>query len=87
MKKAEPLTDELRAEYRREDFGAMVRGKYAAQVKEASNVVVLDPEIAEAFPNAQAVNEALHGLLQLAKTSARIRSKPPGAPSPPPHTE
>ncbi len=87
MKKAEPSTDELRAEYRREDFGPMVRGKYAARVKEASNVVVLDPEIADAFPNAQAVNDALHSLLQLAKASARIRPTPPRASSPPPHAE
>lgn len=63
----------------------MVRGKYAAQVKEASNVVVVEPEVAAAFPNAQAVNEALQGLLQLAKTSARIRSNSTWTPSPPRH--
>jgi hypothetical protein len=56
MKKANAKSDELRPEYRREDFGPMVRGKYAAQMREASNVVVLDPDIAEAFPNAEAVN-------------------------------
>jgi len=44
-------SDELRSEYRREDFGPMVRGKYAARLKESSNIIVLDPEIAEAFPN------------------------------------
>jgi hypothetical protein len=65
MKKVEE--DELRSEYRREDFGKMVRGKYAKRMKESSNVVVLDPDIAEAFPNAQAVNQALRGLLELAK--------------------
>lgn len=85
MKKVEPPTDELRAEYRREDFGPMVRGKYAAQVKEASNVVVLDPEIAAAFPNAQAVNETLRSLLQLATTSARHQCQETRPPSPPRH--
>ncbi|MCB9141736.1 MAG: hypothetical protein H6646_05595 [Anaerolineales bacterium] len=45
-------SDELRPEYRREDFGAMTRGKYAAQMKESSNIVVLDPDVVEAFPNA-----------------------------------
>jgi hypothetical protein len=72
--------DELRPEYHREDFGPMVRGKYAARLRESSNIIVLDPEIAEAFPNAKAVNDALRGLLNLAKTSARLASK--SAPTP-----
>ena len=75
MKKAEPVSDEPRPEYRRQDFGPMVRGKYAARMREASNVVVLDPDVAQAFPNAQAVNEALRGLLELAKASARLSSQ------------
>lgn len=72
MKKAELEKDDLRPDYRREDFGPMVRGKYAARLKESSNIVVLDPEVAEAFPNAKAVNDALRGLLDLARTSARL---------------
>jgi uncharacterized DUF497 family protein len=60
----------LRSEYRREDFGPMVRGKYAARLRETSNIIILDPEIAEAFPNAQAVNKALRGLLELLKANA-----------------
>ena len=72
MKKADTASDELRSEYRREDFGPMERGKYATRVKASSNVVVLDPEIAKAFPNSQAVNDALRGLLELARTSARL---------------
>ncbi len=72
MKKANTASDELRSEYRREDFGPMVRGKYAARLRESSNIVVLDPEIAEVFPNAKAVNAALRGLLELARTSARL---------------
>jgi len=69
MKKVDDNSDELRPEYRREDFGPMVRGKYADRVKESSNVVVLDPDVAEAFPNAQAVNDALRHLLELAKST------------------
>jgi len=69
MKKAKMVNDDLRPEYRREDFGPMVRGKYAARLKESSNIVVLDPEIAEAFPNAKAVNDALRGLPELARAS------------------
>lgn len=69
MKRAKTISDDLRPEYRRADFGPMVRGKYAARMKEASNIVVLDPDVAEAFPNAQAVNQALRTLLELARNS------------------
>jgi hypothetical protein len=64
-------TDEMRSEYRRSDFGALVRGKYAQRVKEATNVVVLDPQVAKAFPNDRAVNKALRGLIRGRKSSAR----------------
>jgi hypothetical protein len=51
MKKAKKLaSNELRSEYKRSDFGALVRGKYIEQLKATSNVVVLDPEVAELFP-------------------------------------
>jgi hypothetical protein len=69
MKKVNTTSDELRSEYHREDFGVMERGKYAARVKESSNIVVLAPDIAKAFPNAEAVNQALRGLLELARSS------------------
>ena len=75
MKKVDNDCDELRPEYQREDFGKMVRGKYAARMKETSNIVVLDPDIAEAFPNAQAVNQTLRRLLELARSSAHAASQ------------
>jgi hypothetical protein len=68
--------DELRPEYERADFGVMVRGKYAARLNAASNVVVLRPEVAQAFPNADAVNDALLGLIALAKATARPARRP-----------
>lgn len=72
MKKAKSnSTDDLRTEYKREDFGEMVRGKYAARLKAATNVVVLRPEVASAFPNGEAVNDALMGLINLAKSAVR----------------
>ncbi|MBW7959495.1 MAG: hypothetical protein LC131_14380 [Anaerolineae bacterium] len=71
MKKAEKDSDELRSEYAREDFGSMTRGKYAERMREASNVVVLDPDIAEAFPNAEVVNQTLRRLLELARSSTQ----------------
>ena len=45
MKKPKPPSDEMRAEYRREDLGPLVRGKYAARYAKATNVVVIDPAL------------------------------------------
>ena len=70
--------DELRPEYRRSDFGKLVRGKYAARAARETTVVVLEPELAEAFPNAKAVNEALRGLLDVAATTARLTRRSTG---------
>lgn len=76
MKTAKKIEDELRPEYRREDFGEMVRGKYSKRCKEAANVVVIAPEVAKAFPNAQAVNDALRGLLELAQSTGLTATRP-----------
>jgi hypothetical protein len=60
--------NDLRKEYRLSDFpGGFVRGKYAKRIRASSNVVVLKPEVAEAFPNEEAVNEALLSLLEIAR--------------------
>jgi hypothetical protein len=40
-----------------------VRGKYAQRLRENSNIVLLEPDVAKAFPNDEAVNAALRGLL------------------------
>jgi hypothetical protein len=64
--------DDLRPEYKRADFpGGLVRGKYASRLKKSSNIVVLRPEVAQAFPNEEAVNEALLSLIDIAKKTAR----------------
>lgn len=42
--------DEMRAEYRREDLGPLVRGKYAARYAKATNSVVIDPAPSKAHP-------------------------------------
>jgi hypothetical protein len=47
-----------------------VRGKYAASYQEGTNLVLLDPEVAAAFPNAEAVNDALRLVMKLAKIPA-----------------
>lgn len=66
--------DELRTEYKRSDFKKLERGKYYDRVKASSNVVVLDDDIVEVFPNSAAVNRALHTLVEVAqKTSGRTK--------------
>jgi hypothetical protein len=50
------------------DFSEGVRGKYAARCAEGSNVVVLSPDVAKAFPTSDAVNEALRALVKIART-------------------
>ena len=72
--------DELRAEYRRSDFpGGLVRGKYAKLIKESSNVIVLRPEVAQAFPNEQAVNNALLSLIEIAQKTTRPTRRSTGS--------
>ena len=68
MKKASNRKDTLRAEYKTSDFpDGVVRGKYAKKAAAASNVVVLDPEVAAAFPTSASVNDALRALVKVAK--------------------
>jgi hypothetical protein len=77
MRKAKNETgdDELRPEYERSDFGGMARGKYAARMAKSTNIVVLEPKVAQVFPNDKAVNEALRGLIKIAKSTARPVSR------------
>lgn len=77
MKKGKSeLNDWPRDEYKRSDFGEIVRGKYAKRASYTANVVVLDPEIAKVFPTDAAVNEALGGLIEVARSSARMAPRP-----------
>jgi hypothetical protein len=76
MKKVKSeMTDELRPEYKRSNFGEFVRGKYANSIKAETNVVLLEPDIAQAFPNDEAVNKALRYLLEVAEASTRITER------------
>jgi hypothetical protein len=74
MKKVSREIQELRPEYKRSDFGKLVRGKYAVRVSAESNVVILDPAVAKAFPNDKAVNDALRILLEVKEATARLTS-------------
>lgn len=63
----EPQPDELLPEYNPELIRQGVRGKYASRYAEGANVVVLDPDVAAAFPTAMSVNSALRALLEIAQ--------------------
>jgi len=68
MKKANHIKDEMRPEY---DFASMpggVRGKYVERLRRESNIVILEPEVAAAFPTGESVNAALRGMLDTART-------------------
>jgi hypothetical protein len=71
--------NELRAEYKLSDFpGGFVRGKYGSRLRKSSNVVVLRPEVAEAFPNEEAVNKALLSLIDVAQKTTRLTKRSTG---------
>jgi len=73
-KSNEEQNDDLRPEY---DLGRLlktgVQGKYAQRYREGTNLVLLAPDVAEAFPTADSVNEALRLVLQLTKLRPKKR--------------
>lgn len=67
MESNHELEDDLRPEY---DFSKMqggVRGKYVERYQARTNVVLLEPDVAQAFPTSESVNEALRLLMQIAQ--------------------
>ena len=76
MSKRSRSKDDLLPEY---DFASMkggVRGKYVARLRKGSNIVVLEPALAAAFPSDAAVNEALRGVLNTTKAVRRTGGLP-----------
>lgn len=69
MKKAK---DDIRPEYRREDLGTGVRGKYYEEFRQGTNLVLLSPDVAAVFPDDKAVNDALRSLVQVAQRATGL---------------
>jgi len=65
MKKTSDCDPEIREPQHEYDFSTGVRGKYTTRFNEGTNVVTLDPDIAEAFPDSESVNAALREWLRL----------------------
>jgi len=59
--------EDMRKDYRREDLGAGVRGKYYNEYKKGTNLVLLSPDVAKAFPTEEAVNKTLRSLINIAQ--------------------
>ena len=76
MKKQTELNDEVRPEY---DMKSLlkegVRGKYALRYNAGTNLVLLEPAVAKAFPNEKAVNEALKLVIKLTKIQETASTK------------
>jgi len=62
------LVREMRAEY---DFSKGVREKYAKRFAEGKNIVVLDPDVADLFPDPKTVKDALRTLVRIAQKRAK----------------
>lgn len=76
MKTRRTETAEMRAEY---DFSKGVRGKYHKRLaKEGSNIVVLEPDVAKAFPDSASVNEALRVVLKAGQSARRLTTRSSG---------
>ena len=70
--------DELRPEYNL-DYSKAVRGKYYKRLlEEEANVVVLEPDVAKAFGDSSAVNEALRSLLNITRSTQRLTKRSSG---------
>jgi len=59
----------MRAEY---DFSGGVRGKYARRYAQGANVVVLEADVAKAFPSAEAVNDSLRALAAIIRRQRKV---------------
>lgn len=55
------------------DFRGAVTGKYARRYADGTNVVLLDPDVAGAFPDSKSVNDALRSLVRIAERSKAAR--------------
>jgi len=76
--RARGIHDELRPEYDF-DYSKAVRGKYYKRLStEGSNVVVLDPDVAKAFRDSNAVNDALRSLLEITRATRRLTARSRG---------
>ena len=64
--------EDMRKEYKREDLGKGTRGKYLNEYKKGTNLVLLSPDVAAAFPDDASVNDALRSLIKIARQTTSL---------------
>jgi hypothetical protein len=74
------MDDELRPEYDLSKLKGGVRGKYASKYKDGTNLILLEPDVAEVFKDNESVNEALRLLIKIAGEKY-VKAAQPVAPS------
>ena len=76
MKRKATAVNEMRAEYDF-DYAKADRGKYLKRLlAEGFNVVVLEPDVAKAFPTSESVNEALRVVMKAGQSARRRTTRP-----------
>jgi hypothetical protein len=68
---AAKVSDDLRPEYELAELKGAVRGKYYQRATAGTTLVLLERDVAEAFPDGTTVNQALRALIKVADTRAR----------------
>jgi len=66
--------DEMLPEY---DFSKGVRGKYAKRYAKGTNIVMIEPDVYEYFPDQKSVNDALRSLAAIIKRKKRVKQSHP----------
>jgi hypothetical protein len=75
MKKAR--IGEMRPDYPRNELGPGVRGKYLDAYRSGTNLILLSPDVAKAFPTEDAVNDALRSFVRVAQRTTSARKRAP----------
>ena len=81
MASAKRLDDDLRPEYDLSQLKGGVRGKYHRQAVAGTNLMLIEPELAEVFRDAESVNRALRLLVNTAEAAAGPTRRRRGAPN------
>ena len=79
MKKASAVGSKVREMKPEYGFSHGVRGKYAKRYAKATNIVILDPDVARVFPDSASVNAALRALTAIIRDTARRRRRKSGS--------
>jgi len=65
----------MRKEYKREDLGKGIRGKYFEEYKKGTNLVLLSPDVAAVFRDDASVNDALRSLMKVAQQTMGLTKR------------